>query len=57
VTSLAKLLGNKVPMEDVIERVVAHFSRVFGMDMELGDRVESQRLKVESRRSKVESQR
>jgi lipoyl(octanoyl) transferase len=41
VTSLAKLLGKKVPMEDVIERVVAHFSRVFGMDMELRDRVES----------------
>jgi len=41
VTSLAKRLGKKVPMEDVIERVVAHFSRVFGMDMELRDRVES----------------
>ena len=41
VTSLAKLLGKKVPMENVIERVVAHFSKVFGMDMELRDRVES----------------
>jgi lipoyl(octanoyl) transferase len=41
VTSLAKLLGKKVPMEDVIGKVVAHFSKVFGMDMELRDRVES----------------
>jgi len=44
VTSLAKLLGKKISMEAVIERVVAHFGRVFGLEMEVVGRVERQRL-------------
>ncbi len=43
VTSLAKLLGRAMEMEDVTERVVEHFGVVFGMDV-----FESQHLKVES---------
>lgn len=33
VTSLAKLLGHKVEMEEVTDRVVEHFGEVFGMEM------------------------
>ena len=33
VTSLAKLLGRKVEMEGVVERVVEHFGAVFGVQM------------------------
>ncbi len=43
VTSLAKLLGRAMEMEDATERVVEHFGVVFGMDV-----FESQHLKVES---------
>jgi lipoyl(octanoyl) transferase len=45
VTSLAKLLGRAVEMEEVTERVVGHFGEVFGM--EVVATVESQKLKVE----------
>jgi lipoyl(octanoyl) transferase len=45
VTSLAKLLGRAVEMEEVTERVVEHFGEVFGM--EVLATVESQKLKVE----------
>jgi lipoyl(octanoyl) transferase len=41
VTSLAKLLGRPVEMEDVTERVVEHFGEVFGVEV-----VESQTSKV-----------
>lgn len=34
VTSLAKLLGKTVSMDTAIERVVEHFGRVFGLEME-----------------------
>jgi len=33
VTSLAKLLGHSVPMEEVIVRVVEHFGMVFGVEI------------------------
>jgi lipoyl(octanoyl) transferase len=33
VTSLEKLLGRRVPMDDVIRRVKEHFGAVFGLDM------------------------
>lgn len=33
VTSLARLLGRPVPMDAVIERVIAHFGRVFELEM------------------------
>jgi lipoyl(octanoyl) transferase len=49
VTSLAKLLGHPVEMEEVAERVVEHFGDVFGMKV-IADpdlKVETQRLKVE----------
>jgi lipoyl(octanoyl) transferase len=45
VTSLQKLLGRRVEMGEVIERVVGHFGKVFELEM-VGD--------VESRRSKAE---
>lgn len=38
VTSLEKLLGHHVEMDEVIERVVDHFGRVFGLTMETGTR-------------------
>jgi lipoyl(octanoyl) transferase len=41
VTSLAKLLGHTVEMEEVLERVVEHFGVVFGFEV-----VESQTSKV-----------
>ncbi len=34
VTSLHRLLGRKVSMEEVRERVIEHFSAVFGLEME-----------------------
>ncbi|MGH9455345.1 MAG: lipoyl(octanoyl) transferase LipB, partial [Terriglobia bacterium] len=34
VTSLEKLLGHKVQMEEVRERVIEHFGAVFGVEME-----------------------
>jgi lipoyl(octanoyl) transferase len=43
VTSLAKLLGRPIDMEEVSERVVEHFGGVFGLEV-----VESQHSKVES---------
>jgi lipoyl(octanoyl) transferase len=46
-TSLEKLLGRKVPMGGVIEKVVAYFGVVFGLEMEVADQAESQRAKVE----------
>jgi lipoyl(octanoyl) transferase len=33
VTSLAKLLGHPVEMEEVTERVVEHFGEVFGLEV------------------------
>lgn len=33
VTSLEKLLGRRVPMDEVEERVIAQFGKVFGFDM------------------------
>jgi len=48
VTALAKLLGKKISMEAVIERVVAHFGRVFGFEMEVVEPVDSRRSKVKS---------
>jgi lipoyl(octanoyl) transferase len=42
VTSLAKLLGRAVEMEEVAVRVMEHFGEVFGVEV-----VESQKLKVE----------
>jgi lipoyl(octanoyl) transferase len=44
VTSLAKLLGRAVKMEEVAERVVEHFGAVFGVEI-----VESLKSKVKSR--------
>jgi lipoyl(octanoyl) transferase len=35
VTSLEKLLGRRVPMEEADERVVLHFGEVFGLEMTL----------------------
>lgn len=42
VTSLEKLLGRRVEMEMVVERVVEHFGKVFQFEMDI------ERLKVES---------
>ena len=38
VTSLEKLLGHHVEMDEVIQRVVNHFSRIFGLTLETGTR-------------------
>lgn len=38
VTSLEKLLGRHVEMDEVTERVVDHFSRIFGFTLETGTR-------------------
>ncbi|MGD1102384.1 MAG: lipoyl(octanoyl) transferase LipB [Terriglobia bacterium] len=46
VTSLAKLLGRAVKMEEVAERVVEHFGVVFGLEVRTGEEVKE--LKVES---------
>ncbi len=43
VTSLEKLLGRAVGMNEVVQRVVEHFGSVFGLEMR-----ESQQLKVDS---------
>lgn len=45
VTSLEKLLGRRVPMDEVEERVIAQFGGIFGVRME---RVQSLELRVES---------
>ena len=45
VTSLEKLLGRRVEMESVVERVVDRFGQVFGVEMQ-----RSQQLTVESRK-------
>ncbi len=45
VTSLEKLLGRPVDMESVIDLVVEHFGKVFGLEMQ-----ESRKLTVESRK-------
>lgn len=43
VTSLQKLLGRPVEMDEVIERVVRHFGRVFEVEMvEVAEQVEGQ---------------
>lgn len=39
VTSLARLLGRKVRMDEVAERVSAHFGQVFGLEMQIGQRL------------------
>ncbi len=36
VTSLARLLGREISMDEAMERTVAHFARVFGFQMEAG---------------------
>ncbi len=43
VTSLERLLGRAVPMEILGERVIEHFARVFGLEMEMkrGETIES----------------
>jgi lipoyl(octanoyl) transferase len=46
VTSLQKLLGRQVDMDDVAERAVRHFVEVF--DLEMVEAVESRESKVES---------
>jgi lipoyl(octanoyl) transferase len=44
VTSLARLLGEPVEMAHVAERVIGHFGRVFGMEMEVEEsRVQSRK--------------
>lgn len=35
-TSVSQLLGYEVPMEAVIDRLITHFSDVFGISIELG---------------------
>ena len=35
VTSMRKLLGRSVPLEEVEERIVHHFGDVFDLDMQL----------------------
>ncbi len=49
VTSLQKLLGRPVEMDEVIERVVRRFGRVFGLEMaQVAEQVESGRSRVQS---------
>ena len=49
VTSLEKLLGRWVEMDEVAEEVVRQFGRVFGVEMvEAAEKVESRESKVES---------
>jgi lipoyl(octanoyl) transferase len=43
VTSLAKLLGRAVEMDEVTERVVEHFGEVFGMEVRAVDVLTSER--------------
>jgi lipoyl(octanoyl) transferase len=55
VTSLAKLLGREVKMEDVVERVAQHFGTVFGLEMRSPEGLKSQEIqKVRSRELKIE---
>jgi lipoyl(octanoyl) transferase len=51
VTSLEKLLRRRVTMEEAIERVIAHFGRVFGMEMQ---KAETGSWKLETGNSKLE---
>jgi hypothetical protein len=49
VTSLQKLLGRPVEMEEVAGRVVRQFGRVFEVEMvEVAEQVEGRRSRVES---------
>jgi lipoyl(octanoyl) transferase len=49
VTSLQKLLGRPVEMDEVIARVVRHFGRVFELELvEVAEQVEGRRSRVES---------
>jgi len=57
VTSLARLLGKSIPLEAVIDKVMEHFGKVFGFEMEVAERVESQELRVEIRKSKEKDRR
>ena len=57
VTSLAQLLGKRIPMEAVIAKVIEHFGKVFGFEMEVAEQVESQKWRVESRKLKVKDRR
>ncbi len=41
VTSLAKLLGHPVKMEDVVERVMEHFGAVFGIEVRAVEELKS----------------
>jgi lipoyl(octanoyl) transferase len=41
VTSLAKLLGHAVDMEEVMERVVKHFGAVFGLEIRAAEELKS----------------
>ena len=50
VTSLARLLGKSIPMEAVIAKVIEHFGKVFGFEMEVVGEADSQKLKVESKK-------
>jgi lipoyl(octanoyl) transferase len=50
VTSLQKLLGRRVGMDEVAEKVVRHFGRVFGLEMvEVVEEVEARGSRVECR--------
>ncbi|HMD83215.1 MAG TPA: lipoyl(octanoyl) transferase LipB [Terriglobia bacterium] len=58
VTSLARLLGRTVKMEEVAEKVVEHFGAVFGLEVLASrqSKVEGRKSKaIKSRRSKVET--
>jgi lipoyl(octanoyl) transferase len=48
VTSLQKLLGRTVDIEEVAEKTVGHFGRLFGFEMV--EEVESRESRVESRK-------
>jgi lipoyl(octanoyl) transferase len=49
VTSLQKLMDRRVEMEEVAEKIVRHFGRVFGLEMvRVGEKIESRRLRVEA---------
>jgi lipoyl(octanoyl) transferase len=48
VTSLARRLGKTIPMGVVIDKVIEHFGKVFGFDMEVGAHGESRKSRVES---------
>jgi len=48
VTSLQKLLGRQVEMDQVVEKVVRHFGRVFGMEMAWGLRAGTREWDIKS---------